>query len=190
MNQSQGTAANGPDADSRRDSFQLDIAGDDGMPAGFLLERAAILKDVTLDLVGQLERRGRIHDANLHRLNCEQCEVRSGLLQLPHVFIGSNPDIDRARTQLGTEHQRLELEKNREESAHWKDAAPLHADLAKWLQEYRMLIEKLEILTGRPQPRPTIADLLAPPMPVSEGGAASGSIHPGPFMLRQLTRIP
>ncbi|MBI3098536.1 MAG: hypothetical protein HYY93_09895 [Planctomycetes bacterium] len=162
----------------------------DGMPVEVLLDRASFLRDTILHLVAQVRARRRIRDGNLRRIDIEQCETHGRLFQLPGGFVGTNKDVDGLRAQLETDHQRLELEKSREEAAGWKDIASLNRDLIEYVQEFRSLAEKLEILMGRPFPRPTFDTLLAEEPENDSTPSLKEASPPSEFQLRQLRRIP
>lgn len=163
---------------------------DTDVPADILAAREQFLKEAILHILRQIRQRRRIRDANLERIDREECRILSELRQMPQSVPGYNKDHDRLRTQLEAEHERLELEKGREAAGYWKDVSTLQADLLTWIREHRSLVEKLETLTGHQYQRFKIEDLLKSVEGANEPQPAEGDHIAEPWQIEQLRRLP
>lgn len=160
------------------------------MPLGIMMDRANFFREAILFVVDQVRQRRRLRDESLARMDDLGCNVRNRILELPSTFPGTNREVDQLRLSLETEGERLELERGREASGFWKDVAQIQFDLVKLCGEYRTLIEKIEILTGRPFERPSIQELLRYAHEDMPTAATPPPAPPTELQLRQLRRVP
>ena len=99
-------------------------------------------------LKSQIEQRSRIRDTQINDLDkmIKECEV--GVMNLESWPMFTNQLVEKKRADFKTSIQKLELEKQREQTSCWKDQNTLYKELLETLGEYKNVQRRSKILSG------------------------------------------
>ena len=114
----------------------------------FLSHKRRFLAQSVEDILGLIYEREQLKYDNHQKIDFDSTKIGTRLFEVDYWRAGSNPNIDKVRSNLERELFAMEKEKRMEEVACWRDIARLRTDLREVMREVSQETRRTNLLSG------------------------------------------
>ena len=113
----------------------------------FFTGKKVFLDQSVEELVGVIDERQHLRDNIAYKIDYESTQSRTRLFQLDLFDTGSNPSVDKIRTNIHHELLNFEKEKRMEDVACWRDVNRIKTELRHAVRELEQEKRKQDLFT-------------------------------------------
>ena len=116
-----------------------------------LEEKVSSFVEILNQIEQDIRKRKDLSQSLIHQIYEHYCSLKSQLLGLSFWELGSNSSIDFRRSSLGKQLDVLKQEVWKEQTLCWQDVSNLKKEFRNWFKQYRDLVQRARLITGRPR---------------------------------------